>query len=372
MDLKKIFEAHTYQKQDEASRYRNTMIIVALVFSIYYLVTGFLEISKADLVFLRFSFSISLCYVICVILAYFPKTLRIGKYFMVILLECSLIFMIVFGESYYFSPYWGLLLAAFSYELFGRKTSITLIAIGFLIVIFYCYVPFGMSLIIYPYYNDTFYFIYPIMFAVFSISGYLVFYRLDRKFDGLLSTRDKYLRQAQLDNLTGLNNRYYFDSLVEKKMSSTETESIGLFILDIDDFKNVNDTFGHLFGDEVLKKISKMITFISGDELNVCRWGGEEFCILEFNQTPEDIVSLAETVRIMIMNTNFGDETKDIYLTVSIGSCWRENDLSLQKLQLFRDADKALYYAKESGKNKVVTDKQLADIEAKAKAEAEG
>jgi len=365
MNFKKIFEAHSYQKQNEIYRYRDTMIIVALVLSVYYLVTWFIEISQADLVFLRFSFSISFCYVICAVLAYFPKTLRIGKYFIFVLLECSLIFMILFGESYYFSPYWGLFLPAFSYELLGRKTSIFLIGFGFLISIFYCYIPLGMSLIIYPYYNDTFYFIFPIMYAVFSLSGYFIFDGINKKFDVLLVTRDNYLRQAQLDNLTGLNNRYYFDSLVEKKMSSTETESIGLFILDIDDFKNINDTYGHLFGDEVLKKISKMIIYISGDDINVCRWGGEEFCILEFNQTPEDIVSLAETVRIMIMNTNFGDETKDIYLTVSIGTCWKENDLSLQKLQLFRDADKALYYAKESGKNKVVTDRQLKVIQQK-------
>lgn len=346
--------------EDKFSSQR-VLIISSIVFSVLFLVSAFIFLYFNQTSSMLVSFLFCILFLVLAIMGNFEKLKKFNIILMFTLFESVSIYFIIFGEVYFFTPYWIVIFALYSFFIMGSKIGIGANSITFAVLVFFCYIPFGRSLIVFPYYSDSFYIVFPVLYLICAVSGYVFFQNINKKLIKLMEIGDKYHEQSQLDNLTGLNNRYYFDAMVDKRMSNANTQSVGLFILDIDDFKNVNDTYGHLFGDEVLKKLSSMIQEICGKNAVLCRWGGEEFCVLEFDETYENIINLGETLRMMVMNTNFGEDGVDVFLTVSIGACWERNTTVLQKLSLFRNADQALYYVKKNGKNKVVSYRDISD-----------
>lgn len=167
-------------------------------------------------------------------------------------------------------------------------------------------------------------------------------------------------RQAHIDYLTGVNNRRYFMEQAELELSRSirYSNSLSVFMIDIDFFKNINDSHGHKVGDTVLKKLVEVCRETMREIDIVGRMGGEEFAI----QLPEtggaEAVEAAERLRMAITNAKVPLESGlPIHFTVSIGvaSLASKDDNMDTLLNL---ADKALYEAKESGRNKVCLAKQ--------------
>lgn len=157
---------------------------------------------------------------------------------------------------------------------------------------------------------------------------------------------------ATQDVLTGVANRFQFDKVLEHSVSVAERyqRGLSLMLLDIDYFKKVNDTYGHLVGDEVLKRFTRILTQGVRKSDIVARWGGEEFVILlpdtEFSST----VKLAELIRLKVAEGDFSPVDS---VTCSIGVArWHEGE-SVD--QLLKRVDKKLYLAKELGRNRVVS-----------------
>lgn len=153
-------------------------------------------------------------------------------------------------------------------------------------------------------------------------------------------------RMADLDGLTGAYNRRAFDNMLGALTSEVEAhslETLGVMLLDIDNFKWLNDTYGHLTGDDILKKFTVILRSIVEDR-SVFRFGGDEFAIILRNISYETLISFAEEIRLESEKALNG-------CTVSIGIaiCPEDTD-SIEKLLDF--ADKALYISKET-KNKV-------------------
>ena len=173
-------------------------------------------------------------------------------------------------------------------------------------------------------------------------------------------------RQATHDKLTGMVNRHYLVDYLGGIYASGDVENRWLAILDIDDFKGINDKFGHLCGDFVLKSVAEMIKKHCGDRV-VCRWGGEEFLIVgvdpgEDGGSGADEAVLLEDIRRSIANKDFvyHDGTV-IHLTVTIGAACYQNGQTVD--EWVNTADGRLYDGKRTGKNKVVgTDQILTDI----------
>jgi diguanylate cyclase (GGDEF)-like protein len=125
---------------------------------------------------------------------------------------------------------------------------------------------------------------------------------------------------------------------------------VSLVLLDIDFFKNINDSYGHPFGDEILKKIAQTLTTVI-DKNSVFRIGGEEFCVLMENVNVDQAVSKAEEIREKVAAQYVTHGKNDIGVTVSIGVS-TATDASLS--ELLKAADVKLYLAKENGRNCVV------------------
>lgn len=156
---------------------------------------------------------------------------------------------------------------------------------------------------------------------------------------------------AQKDNLTGLLNRAFFEELLNKEVERAKRygEPLSLIIFDLDNFKEVNDTFGHLFGDMVLREVASMVAKNVRESDTVARWGGEEFIVLLPKTNCEQAVLVAQKLKEKVELCEFEN---GVVSTASFGvaELSREDD----PVRLLLKADKALYEAKRSGKNKVV------------------
>lgn len=165
-----------------------------------------------------------------------------------------------------------------------------------------------------------------------------------------LNTKNKQLQLlSSQDHLTGLLNRRSFDQVLEQEMARSERfgHPLSLLLIDIDDFKGVNDTFGHVHGDEVIKRIAQSIKMHVRDVDFVGRLGGDEFVVLLIETDKHYSLQVADRMRIEV--SKVVNEAENV-VSISIGHAQYAGE-SLSAF-LVR-ADQALYKAKEAGKNKV-------------------
>ncbi|WP_249897643.1 GGDEF domain-containing protein [Paenibacillus sp. PK3_47] len=202
------------------------------------------------------------------------------------------------------------------------------------------------------------------VFIVFVVSALAVITRaheirdhleqVTKSEQGLMVERAISDKLLKIDALTGLYNHKtfheYLDSLLEQCESNGLSLQLALF--DIDNFKHVNDTYGHWVGDLVLKEVAAKVGSMIGLNDFGARYGGEEFAVIFTDKSYEEAYAAAEKLRIVI------EQMKHPYagsrpITVSIGLCNYRSGYG--KELLFRNTDEALYEAKRTGKNKVVT-----------------
>ncbi|MCP4104390.1 MAG: diguanylate cyclase [Desulfobacteraceae bacterium] len=155
------------------------------------------------------------------------------------------------------------------------------------------------------------------------------------------------------DYLTGLYNRRYLFESGRKLHANAKRGNleIAIALIDIDYFKNVNDTYGHDAGDKVLKKISSILRNRFRESDIVSRFGGEEFCIMTTNMDHKHTKNIFDNLRAFIENLEIDVGDKKIKITVSIGICAKLTD-SLDKM--IKHADIMLYGAKENGRNRIM------------------
>ncbi len=173
----------------------------------------------------------------------------------------------------------------------------------------------------------------------------------------LENSKNKLKEMALRDPLTNLYNRRYFEHTIEKLISLAirRKEKLCLLMLDIDKFKNINDTYGHDIGDEVLKKLADNLLELLRNSDVITRMGGEEFAIVFPNTPIEAGYQTADKIRKVIENLKI-EVKKDILIsfTVSIGITLFDENKDKDVHSLLKRADIALYEAKDSGRNKVV------------------
>ena len=155
-----------------------------------------------------------------------------------------------------------------------------------------------------------------------------------------------------IDRLTGLFNKSFLLDEVSDVINKQKTKSYGVLFLDIDNFKSINDRFGHLFGDDVLISVSKTIkSNINSKDLAI-RFGGEELVVFIHNTTKENLIETAEFLRVLITESRPRAQHYKFDLSVSIGATlMRKKE---KHMDAIHRADLAMYSAKHEGKNKVV------------------
>jgi diguanylate cyclase (GGDEF)-like protein len=169
------------------------------------------------------------------------------------------------------------------------------------------------------------------------------------------SYHEEIYRMKTFDGLTQIHNKRYFHEALEREISRSRryARELALVLFDIDHFKKINDTFGHLAGDSILKELASVVHWKVRREDVFARVGGEEFAILTPEVGLEGACEVADKVRLVTEATPFRFEKQVIKATVSLGvAVWRGGDDAADAL--YQRADTALYAAKEGGRNRRV------------------
>lgn len=184
--------------------------------------------------------------------------------------------------------------------------------------------------------------------------------RLKRERDQLRQSAEDARRRAEIaremsmtDALTGLLNRYGLQRSLQHEQSEARryNRALACLLIDIDNFKAVNDTYGHAAGDAALMQLARVLTeAVRGSDV-VCRYGGEEFLVLAPETQLDGALALGEKIRLTTAARLFGDGQRAFPLTLSIGAA----ELSTQESanDMIARADAALYHAKQEGRNRV-------------------
>lgn len=169
--------------------------------------------------------------------------------------------------------------------------------------------------------------------------------------------------QAGVDSLTGLNNRGAFDEVFETMVGSCvrRGSTVGVIFADVDNFKQLNDSCGHQFGDEVLRRVARILkSTVRGSDF-VARYGGEEFVIIAADCPAHVVNAISERIRGRVESEEFVFNGRTVPVTISVGGCVTPSsivniedvDHELAKAML-QQADAAMYHCKRNGRNQIL------------------
>jgi two-component system, cell cycle response regulator len=160
-------------------------------------------------------------------------------------------------------------------------------------------------------------------------------------------------RMTITDGLTNLSNRKQLDTLLDEEIARARRHrrELSVLMLDIDHFKKINDTHGHLTGDSVLRGLAAILQKRLRPSDRLGRYGGEEFCAILPETSLTSAAHMAEELRKLVETYAFSAENREVRVTISIGAS--SLDEGMQAADLYRTADEKLYEAKRAGRNKV-------------------
>lgn len=292
-----------------------------------------------------------LCVLNFVLVEKFPRSQRgchICFAMEALLLLC---FFFVSGIPDGFSALWICLIPSFTLLIFGPRNGSVFCLVALVMMVFLFWIPAGRGLLQYQY-SQTFMLRFPFLYlSVYLISLFMEFVR-GKTQKQLTESEEKFRHMYRHDALTGLFNRYGFDELMKEALADESVGRVAMMMIDIDDFKQVNDTYGHAAGDRVLQRIAQVLSASFCEDCSYCRWGGEEFLVAMW--CGHDPRQVAENIRGKVEGTVIQHEGQELRVTVSVGVyvAGREKELYMDRLQ--SEADKCMYQAKEAGKNRVV------------------
>lgn len=226
--------------------------------------------------------------------------------------------------------------------------------LGFVLLAVILWTP--LSGLLPPVYTQNFLLRFPLLYFgnfafAFALNGFYYF-----TYNRLLTLNQKFERLSNQDGLTKLANRTYLETYVKSLLTCDESHLFCL-MLDVDFFKQYNDTYGHLAGDDVLKAIGTQIgALLPGTEGLAVRYGGEEFLVLLPRVTREEALAVAETLRTAVLKLKIPHKNSEhAFVSVSIGVSGQSVCDEATFMQLLGRTDDALYCAKQAGRNCVIT-----------------
>ena len=187
-----------------------------------------------------------------------------------------------------------------------------------------------------------------ILFVLILIAIVLIYRQV------MLNKVNKTLKElAFKDQLTNIKNRHYFFEVTENlfTLSKRNNSKLSIILIDIDYFKNINDSYGHMIGDEILKHLAATVSKVLRDCDVFARFGGEEFIITLPNTSSKGALKVAHKIQDVIAQNPYINKGIEIRVKLSLGVCEYKDETTIE--ELFNKADIALYDAKESGRNQV-------------------
>lgn len=273
---------------------------------------------------------------------------RIIKYMTMVAFFVMVIYFLITGGTEGFSTIWILLAPSFGFLVYGKRKGFILNTIILAICIFFLLTPWGRDLVQYPQ-TKAFRQRFPLSFCGFALFGFIVEYIREATNTKLIQLREKYYYSSTHDSLTGILNRTGIQIFTEKNKNFKG----GFIAVDIDNFKLINDKYGHLIGDQVLKTIATSIKKCCG-EFSI-RWGGDEFwALLPECKSQKELEKVIKKLILSIRNIEFKVEDSNLSLSISAGALFIKTPTPFDIVAA--KADKSIYKAKSKGKNQYQID----------------
>lgn len=288
-----------------------------------------------------------LCVINVILSTRSEKGLKVSSILLAVELVVLFTFFLISGEPEGFAVNWICLMPAFAFLLFGCRYGAILSAAMMGILVFLLWIPVGRSLILYDGYTASFCLRYPFLYmAAFFLAFFLglVIQTTQRE---LRKRNTEYAYLYNHDPLTGLYNRYGMKAMIAERPEGPMT----VFMLDLDFFKKINDEFGHMYGDIVLKAVADVITEVTEGYGSAARWGGEEFVIISFD--PRDPKEIAKAIcdKVRAAEVVIPNDSGIAKLTVSIGIAQAPDAKTAKLDDLLYLSDNKLYEAKNAGRD---------------------
>ncbi|WP_178299524.1 GGDEF domain-containing protein [Fibrobacter sp. UWT2] len=226
------------------------------------------------------------------------------------------------------------------YQLIG---AVLAVAISLISVFNYSLYPELMDLVLH---HSSFVKVLNLIITLFSL-----FYLTNLYLVELRTTREKLDYNSNHDVLTGLYNRRFFEGIMKRSKEEKET-SYSVAMLDVDDFKKINDTYGHETGDRVLAAVSKCIEASLPENAVAVRWGGEEFVLYLPQVDSAQTLDVLNDFRAKLSKQEIYHKGNRVVITATIGLCTGESIADYE--EYIRQADEKLYWGKQHGKNQIV------------------
>jgi diguanylate cyclase (GGDEF)-like protein len=226
------------------------------------------------------------------------------------------------------------------YQLIGAALAV---AISLISVFNYSLYPELMDLVLH---HSSFVKVLNLIITLFSL-----FYLTNLYLVELRTTREKLDYNSNHDVLTGLYNRRFFEGIMKRSKEEKET-SYSVAMLDVDDFKKINDTYGHETGDRVLAAVSKCIEASLPENAVAVRWGGEEFVLYLPQVDSARALDVLNDFRAKLSEQEIYHKGNRVVITATIGLCTGESIADYE--EYIRQADEKLYWGKQHGKNQIV------------------
>lgn len=344
-------------KEDPKYLYAALATLMTGIYYADYLVYGYINLSYFSYKkFILMNLFMGIGFYAYTIAAYYEK--KIIKWLGHIIITITLLMvlfapdMVVFKKWYSYA-YILILINVFTWLFYSlkdikRKFVAFIFTIGFMTLGIYGGITVWMDLT-----NSYFEMNSPVVYiSVFSAIPLLLIYEAIQEKD-LLLVREKNLREVEIrnsmtDGLTNTWNQRYMSMIFQDKLGA-----YSLAVVDIDDFKSINDTYGHLAGDFILTCIADIFKKgLSSDDI-FCRYGGDEFVVIIKNQEPEAVYNLMDFLRKQIALKSFKYNDLVIRVTISIGLAVETGENTVESV--FNEADKRLYFAKSNGRNQIAT-----------------
>jgi len=319
--------------------------VVSAVMTVVNILTGWHLLMLSTLVF-------AVLNLINIVLALIsPVTEWITRILFAVETLCLYLFFIIVGEPEGFSAIWLVLLPGSGMLLYRMKYGVILSLTQLLILAFLFWTEAGRSLILYEGYSQSFLLRFPLLYsATLAVGIFFEFIRQTTQRE-LTGTRKQFEYLSKHDALTGLYNRYGFYAEMQEITENHRDGGYAFAILDLDHFKNVNDRYGHLNGDEVLKRTAETVSGIVANHGWVSRWGGEEFSV--FFKDAGEAEALSQRILKAFQDIMYSFDGDYFHVTVSIGLVIINSGFSLTSSELVSAADNNLYCSKENGRNRI-------------------
>jgi diguanylate cyclase (GGDEF)-like protein len=248
---------------------------------------------------------------------------------------------------------WSFVLPIACFSLLGAIRGVVVTMLFLLISLFLMTAP--ENIMLSEPYNSSVVSRYCVIYLIITLASY--YYESSQKmmFMQIQKEKNKYERDSKLDPLTEIFNRREMLARmqIEQKRQLRHGDPFTLIIGDIDNFKNVNDTFGHEQGDHVLKMLARIMKDQIRNIDCICRWGGEEFLIMLVETDLDNGQNVAERIRKNIETAEFEFKNLKIAVTITCGlSAHHGSDDTIESC--IKRADQALYRGKTQGKNRIV------------------